>query len=53
MKELNESDLKDVVGGGAGWYWIGKICGFLANVDWDYINTPQGQAVQQALQDCH
>jgi hypothetical protein len=58
LLELDKTEAQSINGGsGPTCHWTGRIFGavsrFFDDVFNDYSSTPEGQAVQQALQDFH
>jgi len=57
LVELERAEAQNINGGGPTWNVTGKIFGaifdFIEDVCNSYSSTPEGQAVQQALQDFH
>lgn len=56
LLELDRTEAQNINGGwGPTWDWTGKvigaICDFVEDICNSYSNTPEGQAVQQALRD--
>lgn len=51
VKELSCTEVKLINGGGAGFTWLGQVCGYFSNVYDAWAGTPEGRAAQQALRD--
>jgi hypothetical protein len=55
VKELSYTEINLINGGGAGFYWLGQVCGYIAitvkAVCDAWTSTPEGLAVQKALRD--
>jgi len=55
--ELDRTESLNINGGGPTWSWSGKVIGAIIDLVEDicnsYSSTPEGQAVQQALNDFH
>jgi len=53
---LTKDEAQSIDGGGPSWNWTGKVLGaiaeFFADCE-DALNSPEGQAMNQALQDFH
>ncbi|RIJ46178.1 hypothetical protein D1614_19595 [Maribellus luteus] len=56
MIDLTKNEVQNINGGAPAWNWTGKILGAIAEViaDWeDSLQSPEGQAMYNALQDFH
>lgn len=56
MTVLTKDEAQSINGGGSAFHWTGRVLGsiaeFLADLG-DSLNSPEGQAMYNALQDCH
>ena len=56
MFDLTKDEARSINGGGPAWKWTGRVFGAIAEFLADFgdaLNSPEGQAMNKALQDFH